>query len=238
MLGSFTRRLEWLERVALDPDCRGLPTAVAALLAARYFNSKTGRAWPATATLAERLTADRRSVQRAFDLLVAAGHLERELGGGRRRTNSYWMRQKGGAAAALDAEKGRRPRPEKAASTPRKERRPRRPNLGNTPGTTRGRPAPPQTSLPDKWELGPAEFTVAQRLAGWDPERAREEFEHFRAYHRTKGAGSADWAASWEVWCRNGAKFDQGSKRGSSRSALRGLQRWVARQNDSETEQS
>jgi hypothetical protein len=224
MLGSFTKRLDWLDRVARDPDCRGLPTSCAVLLAARYFNSTTGRAWPAIATLAEALTADRRSVQRALDVLVETGHLARESRVG--RTNSYWMGQRGAAPAP-----GRRPRRGGAASTPQKERRPRRPTSGNEPGEYSGKgAAPPATLLPQDWKQGAAELVTAQRLVGWDPERAKSEFEHFCSHHRAKGTRSADWAASWEVWCRNGAKFDQRSRRGSSRSALRGLERWLARQ--------
>ena len=237
MLGSFSRRLEWLERVARDPACRGLPTAVAVQLAARYFNSKTGRAWPKVATLASALTANRRSVQRALDVLVEAGHLERELGGGAGRTNSYWMRKKSGVGAAPVAAEERRRRPEKAASAPGKGRRQRRPNKGNTSGSNAGKAARQAPLLPDNWEAGAPEFASAQRLAGWDPERAREEFEHFCAHHRTKGTRSRDWPASWEIWARNGAKFDQrAAPRGSSRVALRGLERWVARQDDSEPE--
>jgi hypothetical protein len=237
MLGSFTKRMDWLERVARDPDCRGLPTAVAVLLAVRYFNSTTGRAWPATATLAEALTADRRSIRRSIDTLVEAGHLERETGGGGRKTNSYWMRwerertrpERAGADTPSSAEGGSR-RPGEGAYTPRERGRRDPPILGNTPGNTRGRPAPPATLLPQDWKQGAAELVTAQRIVGWDPERAKSEFEHFCSHHRAKGTRSRDWAASWEIWCRNGAKFDQGSKRGSSRSALRGLERWLARQ--------
>lgn len=234
MLGSFSRRLEWLERVSRDPGMRGLPTAVAVQLA-RYINSTSGRAWPGIATLAKALTADRRSVQRALDLLVEAGHLERALGGGAGRTNSYWMR-KGGADAAPNDAKRRRPRPERAASTPGKGRRRRRPNTGKEHGEEHGEGARRTRELPHDWELGAAEFAVAQQCAGWDPERAREEFEHFRAHHRTKGTRSRDWGASWEIWCRNGAKFDSRSQRGSSRGALRGLQRWLARQDSDDSE--
>jgi hypothetical protein len=82
------------------------------------------------------------------------------------------------------------------------------------------------------WFLGPPEIKIAQQLAGWEQQRAESEFDHFCAHHKAKGTRSHDWVASWESWCRNGYKFDQGasSRSGSSRRALSGLQRWLARQ--------
>jgi Helix-turn-helix domain len=243
MRGSFSRRLEWLERVALDPTCRGLPSVVAMLLAARYINSETGRAWPAQETLAKALDANRRSIQRALDALVKAGHLIRQRGGTRRQGNTYEMRLKDGAGAAGRAVAGL-DAASIAASTPSSRRSTHRPNTGTEYGDERGeeraREGPTgeavqkgrATLLPAKWEAGPAEFDTAQRLAGWDSERTQSEFGHFSAHHRAKGTSSRDWLASWEIWCRNGPKFEQRSKRGSSRTAIQGLQEWLVEQDD------
>jgi len=264
VLGSFSKRMEWLERVSRDPDCRGMPLAVAVQFAARYFNATTGRAWPALATLAKTLTVGRRSVQRALDVLVETGHLKREVGGGGSgHTNSYWMRQgsvddagvddadKGDVGDADSDKKGRHGRHKRASREAQKGRHPRRPTQGIPredpgsgthagPDTLRSRKqgsapaAPAATVLPVDWELGATEFTAAQRIAGWDPERAKSEFGHFCAHQKTKGTKSRDWAASWEIWCRNGAKFDQRSQHphGSARTAIRGLQDWLTEQQD------
>ncbi len=63
-------KLKWLQVVACDPHMRGLPTSTAALLALRYFNSKSGIAWPSQDRLARELRCNRSSVQRALDALA------------------------------------------------------------------------------------------------------------------------------------------------------------------------
>lgn len=88
----FKRKYDWVERVMAEPTLRGLPAAVAFLLARRYLNAQTQDAWPSVATLAERLNADPRNVQRALARLVAAGKLEFERGGhGPGDSNRYRM---------------------------------------------------------------------------------------------------------------------------------------------------
>jgi hypothetical protein len=117
--GSIKTRLRWLDAVARDPDMRGLPTAIAVQLAINYFNSTTGLAWPAHSTLAKRLGANPRSIQRALDALVEAGWLKRAVGG-RQESNRYWMIGVGHHGAETDgvqtdgsdARRGRRTRPE------------------------------------------------------------------------------------------------------------------------------
>ncbi len=106
MRATLMRRLGWLEQISRHPAMRGLRTAVAVQLASRYINSKSGRAWPAHATLAKTLGANRRNIQRAVDALVDAGHLDREPGGGGRQTNTYRMRLRSGAQTAPVAERG------------------------------------------------------------------------------------------------------------------------------------
>lgn len=281
--GTFSQRLEWLDQVSRDADMRGLPTSIAIQLASRYINSTTGRAWPGQTLLATTLCANRRSVQRALDALVAAGHLSREPGGGR-QSNTYRMRFRGGVETAptqetrggADVPNGRSTSTERGGLY---AARIRGRNSGNNAGKaqtredpvfssgSRDEPTSPQPSagqateceaphpsernsaytassnkppprrpslLPKGWVLGPAEFELAQRCAGWDPETAEEEFEHFCAHHKAKGTQSQDWLASWEVWCRNGYKLNQRSARGSPRVVVRGLQRWLARQGGSD----
>src|SRR5262249_2975311 len=78
------------------------------------------------------------------------------------------------------------------------------------PPRTASRTNPGRARLlnPD-WVPGPAEFESAQKLAGWDSERASSEFDQFRSHHKSKGTRSHDWLANWEVWCRNGFKIDE-----------------------------
>src|SRR5438132_12037544 len=93
------RKLEWMEAVAADIH-EWLPLAVAVKLAARYFNNQSETAWPGIDRLAEELGTHRRNIQRAMDVLVDAGWLERERErrGGRNKSNTY--RLKGGSHAA------------------------------------------------------------------------------------------------------------------------------------------
>ncbi len=107
------------------------------------------------------------------------------------------------------------------------------PNSSHPASNTK--PPPRRASLlPQGWVLGAPEFELAQRCTSWDAERPKIEFDHFCAHHKAKGTRSSDWLASWEVWCRNGSKFDQRPTRGSPRMVVHGLQRWVARQRDSD----
>jgi Helix-turn-helix domain len=101
--GSFTTRFSWLDGVSRDPRMRGLPLAIAIQFAANYFNSNTGAAWPAQKTLARRLGADRRSIQRALNTLIEAGWLRRERVSGGRKSNRYWMQMGGADAGGADA---------------------------------------------------------------------------------------------------------------------------------------
>lgn len=255
MLGSFTARLEWLERVARDPDCRGLPLRVACLLTTRYINSKSGRAWPAVTTLAKLLTANRRSVQRALDTLIEAGHLRRERSTG--RSNSYWMKHRGSGLRTAPAEaEGRSTDRRGGGLHAARGAVPTPPYPGSNPGKERGEPTPAashrpvqpagnqtksnqtkrsNTPLPQDWQPGPAEFNIADSYAGWDPERATTEFGQFIAWQRARAGRSHDWLATWELWCRKGKSFDDNDDKKAtsfrgSRGALRGLQAWVARQ--------
>ncbi len=273
--GTFSERLEWLDQVSRDPDMRGLPTAVAVQLASRYINSTTGRAWPGHTLLATTLCANRRSIQRAIDALVDAGHLGRELGGTGRRSNRYRMRFRSGVETASHETRSGVDVPEgRSASTERGGLRTaliRGRNSGTNAGKARtcedtffssgsgNEPASPQrstdhaaqsdepnsscpasdkrprraNSLPGQWCIGAAELDAAQRCAGWNPERAKAEFDHFCSHHKAKGTQARDWQAAWEVWCRNGYKFDQRpGPRGIPRLVVHGLQRWVARQGD------
>ncbi len=117
---DFTRRkLNWLTAIATDRQARGLPLALAVVLACRYFNARTETAWPGIETLARDLDSDRRAVQRAVKQLVDGGWLRRTArgGNGRNSTNVYMLplelphvfrrARKGGAATALKDPLGR-----------------------------------------------------------------------------------------------------------------------------------
>jgi DNA-binding MarR family transcriptional regulator len=96
------RRMDWLAAIAADHKQRGLPLGVAVLLVAKYFNSDTGKAWPAIERLADDLNADRRNLRRAIERLVDSGYLRRHRNRnqGPGRTNTYQMREEGGVPAS------------------------------------------------------------------------------------------------------------------------------------------
>jgi hypothetical protein len=86
---DFTRRkFEWLDRVSVDRSVGSFAFRVAYLLSG-YFNRTTGAAFPSQTTLAVRLGATVRGVQKALRELVEAGHLVVEEAAGRGRTNQY-----------------------------------------------------------------------------------------------------------------------------------------------------
>lgn len=149
MTRDFARtQFLWLEQVKLDRELT--PTAVLTALALlKFFNHKSGEAWPSNATLAVELGVDRRTIQRALALLVERRHLT-VIGsrrGGRRHSNHYQLRldnkqaetlndnQKGpkGRHGRHPLEKGRQMKTERAANEDQKGRHDCRPNLLNEP---------------------------------------------------------------------------------------------------------
>jgi DNA-binding MarR family transcriptional regulator len=93
------QKFEWLMAVAADRRLRGLPVSVAVVLAARYFNAKSGEAWPSMATLAKDLNVHWRSVQRSVRKLEDARYLRVSSGSGR-ASNTYRMHTPGKDAVA------------------------------------------------------------------------------------------------------------------------------------------
>jgi len=72
--------------------CRdGLPPVAyrAAIVLRRYFNAKSGTAWPSQQTLMVAMGMSRGGVQKALGKLVAHGHLAVEVNKGRGATNHY-----------------------------------------------------------------------------------------------------------------------------------------------------
>jgi hypothetical protein len=88
---SAQAKLQWLEIVASDAKAASAARA-AIILATKYINRETGEAWPSLDTLAKDLGANRKTAVRALNSLVARGHLAKEPGGGRRRSNTYRLR--------------------------------------------------------------------------------------------------------------------------------------------------
>jgi hypothetical protein len=91
------QRMDWLIAIAADPKQRGrLPINVAVMLAAKYFNSESGKAWPGIETLAKDLNTDQRNARRAIDWLFASGYLRRSRNrkSGAGHSNTYEMRVK------------------------------------------------------------------------------------------------------------------------------------------------
>jgi DNA-binding transcriptional regulator YhcF (GntR family) len=83
--------LKWIEALILDRKMRNA-SHVGVLLATKFINGKTGEAWPSCETLARNLGISKKTVDRAISALVAHGYVERESGGGRRRSNRYKLR--------------------------------------------------------------------------------------------------------------------------------------------------
>jgi hypothetical protein len=243
------RKLSWLEAVACDRRTRGLPLAVAVVIAVRYLNSESENAWPAVATLAKAVDTDRRSVQRALRGLIDRGWLS--CARRDRRTNVYRItlrsdaikgpdaafggrstrRSKsgldtslgGGLDAALTRELNPRRNPREGASAPAP---PNRPDC--FPGRAqRGRRR--SIPLPDDWKLGAPEKEAALSVTDWDPERAQNEFDRFLDWHRARQPFSYDWVAAWTNWCRRDS--DSGGRRSAPltgvRSAVLELRDWL-----------
>jgi hypothetical protein len=216
------RKLTWLEAVAQDRRARGLPLAVAVVIAVRYLNRETQNAWPAVATLAKAVDAHRRNVQRALNCLIERGWLSRVPRA--RRTNVYRIafRSSGGGPDA--ARSGRRPTggPEAALGGGLDAALTRESNPGRNPREGASAPAPPDrphnlsggtqrkrrraSPLPEDWRLGPPETEAAQSVTDWDLERVQTEFDQFLDWYRARRPFSYDWLAAWTNWCRRGSR--------------------------------
>jgi hypothetical protein len=214
------RRMDWLAAVAADRKQRGLPLALAVVLAAKYFNSETGKAWPSAERLAEDLNTDRRNVRRALDQLVVTRWLrcERNRHRGPGRTNVYLMREKRGADAPL---KGGSTRPLRGAyasvkggvQTPRTLEEPER-NLRSSLrareddlDSSGGREASSRRSLEASRSspmFNEEHADEASAIARWDHERAQSEYKKFRSWHRDHPGHFM----SWSRWCEQGKKLD------------------------------
>lgn len=84
-------KLIWMGSVCIAIK-EGGAVRVAILIATRYINGKTGEAWPACETMAQKLGVSKKTVDRAIGTLVAAGHLERQSGAGPHGVNLYKLR--------------------------------------------------------------------------------------------------------------------------------------------------
>jgi hypothetical protein len=68
----------------------------------------------------------------------------------------------------------------------------------------------PLRSFPSNWEVGAAELHHAYSIAGWDANRAQQEFVRFRDYHRDeKDNRFRSWSVQWRRWCDDGRKYDE-----------------------------
>jgi hypothetical protein len=138
---DFVRtKCDWLDCVRRDPALTPFAVRVAAELAS-FVNRKTGLAWPAHETIAERLGASRSGVKKAIRRLVLAGYLEVKEGRGRTHSNHYRLRQKKGpsqdrfrgASDEVPREKTVLARPEKGPGQARKGSQPGPQNPFNNP---------------------------------------------------------------------------------------------------------
>jgi hypothetical protein len=237
MTTTVARKEAWLAAVAADPKL-GRLSLRAAMVLYRYFNSRSGKAWPSLELISGELAADRRHLRRALSALVAAGHLYREWGGrGRGKTNAYYMDIKEGEIRPPKAEfRGANLVPKGGRNSPPNLKKNRRTggSLRSPPASARATTHPsfsvstgqdgPQrayeseTRTSEKQQTGttlPAGFVIddgllrdAQRIAGWDEDRARQEFEKFRDYHEERRTHYRLWDNGWRNWCRQGAKID------------------------------
>ena len=233
MADSFVqRKLVWLEAVACDRSMPRSAVALAVLMACRYFNGETGEAWPALRTLARDLGIRSGNVHVAVERMVEAGYL-RKVPGGPRATNNYaipnrwrpperscWHERSAhvdmATSAHVDMSAARMP----AGSEPVKE-----PARGTREGTPRAprrekRDVPSgqpnhssrlkrNTRLPRDWRCGVAELAEAERIAGWQQERADREAEKFRDFHHDNDTRASSWLRYWRNWCRKGREIDE-----------------------------
>ena len=90
-------------------------------------------------------------------------------------------------------------------------------------GSARGAPDPRGTRLPDGWVPGEAGFRFA-RERNLDPDETLAAFgDYWRSQPGAKGR-KANWALTFQVWCRNEVKFS--TRRGSTRSKS-AREQWV-----------
>ncbi|MDD7973200.1 helix-turn-helix domain-containing protein [Roseinatronobacter alkalisoli] len=78
----------WLDQIADDRDLPPVAVRVAIVLR-RYFNSRSGVAWPSQARLVDVTGLSRSGLQNALRALVSHGHLLVEVQKGRGSTNQY-----------------------------------------------------------------------------------------------------------------------------------------------------
>jgi hypothetical protein len=63
---------------------------------------------------------------------------------------------------------------------------------------------------------------VADEIAAWDEERARNEFDNFHDWSLRNNRRSYDWPAEWRNWTRRGKDYDGKHNRRSSTKGLEG----------------
>lgn len=89
MSDDFNRRkMVWLDRLAADYTLSPAAFRIAYIIA-NFMNRETGQAWPTQETLATKAGLTDRAVREQIKVLVAAGYLNCEFGGGRHKPNIY-----------------------------------------------------------------------------------------------------------------------------------------------------
>jgi hypothetical protein len=135
--GYLRGLLQWLRQVAADSSLPPMAVRLAVILT-EFINTKifinTGvlKGWPAVQTLADKLggKATARGVQTAVAALVARGHLEVQVGGGRAKSNQYFLLLKTpNASSGFETEKPRTAEQETPNSSDKKPRRDVHPTL-------------------------------------------------------------------------------------------------------------
>jgi hypothetical protein len=183
----MVHKLDWLERVLCDPAMPRLALAVAGLLAVRYFNAEKGYAWMGQATLARRLQANPRSVQRAIARLLAAGWVKCTVSKGRGNANEYRPAIDGISAALIGGENTAsttRKHGVDAVLKPSKTRRRRRPIVEKAiqQGAQEGRRAHARATPPHRpLEAAPLEEASENQSAGRNNRAAHQSAGSVRA---------------------------------------------------------
>jgi len=84
---DFTKfKLDWLDKVARDPDITDFTFRAAYVLVSTFLNRQTRTAFPTQETIASLINGKEEGVRAAFRRLAKAGHLRRERRGKRRST--------------------------------------------------------------------------------------------------------------------------------------------------------
>lgn len=229
---SFTKeKLDWLDKIAANPDV-GAPAFRVAYLIAGYLNRESGLAWPGENTLAKRLGVTGRAVRRAIAELKQRGHLSVRRGGPGQtsrfqmittdRTNSSGP-DRTIPSGQQTAQSGRFRPPDRTNSSAKTGRilptehyeEHIEEHIERDARGKRRRNASPKraSSMPEIW---PTESDLEWAQTYWHGKgrsdltsRINDIAARGRNHHAAKGTLSKDWAATWRTWAMREPEYSK-----------------------------